>query len=102
MRSFRVFNNIDRVDVEWMILGLRWRLPAMVALISTIFAGLIVYMVSNAWVAVPVGLILAFGVLHVVRWINGMDPQGVLHEFTQLGLILRTTRRPVINNTGRR
>ncbi len=102
MRSFRVFNNIDRVPVEWIILGLRWRLPAFTALISTVFVAIVVYAASNAWLAVPVGLLLAFAVVHAVRWINGVDPQGVLHEVTQLRLILRTTLRPAINNAGRR
>ena len=102
MRSFRMFNDVDQVHVEWTILGLRWRMPSMLLFISVLLIAAAVATLVSAWVGLFLGLAMALGVVSMVRMINHMDPAGSLHEFTQLGLVLRTWRRPVINNTGRR
>lgn len=102
MRSFRMFNDVDQVHVEWTVLGLRWRMPSMLALISVLLIAAVTARAISPWVGLPLGLLLALGVVHLVRLVNHMDPAGCLHEFTQLGLVLRTWRRPVVNNSGRR
>lgn len=102
MRSFRMFNDVDQVHVEWTVLGLRWRMPSMLLLISALLIAAVAVRVISPWVGVPLGLCMALAVVHLVRMINHMDPAGCLHEFTQLGLVLRTWRRPVVDNSGRR
>ncbi len=100
MRAFRAFNNVDRVDVEWTKLGLRWRMPSFCALLGTLVVGAFLAKMTNFWVGGTVALVLAFAVLTAVRWINGMDPDGVFDEVTQIRMLLRTVRRPRINNAG--
>lgn len=102
MRSFRMFNDVDQVHVEWTILGLRWRMPSMLLFISVLLIAAAAATLISPWVGLLLGLAMALGVVRLVRMINQVDPAGCLHEFTQLGLLLRTWRRPVINNTGRR
>ncbi|ORW08515.1 MULTISPECIES: hypothetical protein [Mycolicibacter] len=102
MKAFRVFNDVDQVDVEWTILGLRWRMPSMICLIGALLFGVIVTRAVSYWVGVPIGVLGALLVIRLVGAVNAMDPGGHLHEFTQLGLLLRTWARPVIDNSGRR
>ncbi|MEB3022945.1 MULTISPECIES: hypothetical protein [Mycolicibacter] len=97
-----MFNDVDEVDVEWTILGLRWRMPSMILLVGTVLIAMVVTRAVSVWVGVPLGVLGALLVVVLVREVNFMDPAGHLHEFTQLGLLIRTAARPVIDNSRRR
>ena len=40
MRVSRIFNGVDRVAVEWTILGQRYRLPTMSLMVASMASGI--------------------------------------------------------------
>lgn len=102
MRVSRIFNGVDRVPVEWTILGQRYRLPTMGLLAASNAVGLAVAVSTNAWIGAAAAAVMASAIVVVNLNLNRMDPDGALDETTQLGLLWRAARRPYITNTGRR
>lgn len=99
MRTFRMYD-LDRVEVEWTVMGLRWRLPSRGALISSMGLGALLANVVSVWVGLVVWLVLSALVIYINWHINRMDPLGALKEATQAGLLWRTLRNPVTTNGG--
>jgi hypothetical protein len=101
MRLSRIFNGVERIDVEWTILGQRYRLPSMTLMVGALLAGVAIAVVSSAWLGAAVAAPAAAAVVYGNWRLNQMDQAGALGEITQLALLWRTSRRPYITNTTR-
>ncbi|MDD4865814.1 MAG: hypothetical protein PHQ28_01390 [Mycobacterium sp.] len=101
MRASRIFNGVDRIDVEWTILGQRYQLPSMTLIIATIPIGLAIKVLVGTWVGVAVAAAAAAAVVLANWHLNRVDPQGALGEVTRVRLLWGAARRPYVTNTGR-
>lgn len=97
MRPSRVFNNVGHVDVEWTLLGQRYRMASMSALFVAAGVGFVLCF-ALSWLGVTLGLLGVAAVVFANWRLNCMNPTGVLGEITQLRLVHKTVRRPVITN----
>ena len=102
MRVSRIFNGVDRVAVEWTILGQRYRLPTMSLMVVSMAGGVAVALLTNAWVGLAATATTAAATVAANWNLNQMDPDGALGETTQLALLGRAARNPYLTNTGRR
>lgn len=100
MRSYRVFNHLSWVPVQWTVLGKRWRLPSRGALIGAVALGVILINVTAWWIGVAATLTLGTLVVWANMHINRLDPDGVFREGTQLSMLWRTMHSPIISNAG--
>ncbi|MCV7256830.1 hypothetical protein H7J86_32100 [Mycobacterium hackensackense] len=101
MRVSRIFNGVDRVDVEWTILGQRYRPPTMGLMVIGIVVGIAVAVLTNAWIGLAATVVMAAATIAANWNLNQMDPDGALGETTRLALLWRAARYPYITNTGR-
>jgi hypothetical protein len=101
MRISRIFNGVDRIAVEWTVLGQRYRLPSMTLTVASLLAGTAVALLGNRWLGLGLAAVMAAAVVIGNLQLNRMDPDGALNETTQLGLLWRTARRPYITNIPR-
>ena len=103
MRLSRIFNGVERVDVEWTIpiIDQRYRLPSMTAMVAAMLAGVAITIVSTPWLGGPIGALAAAAVVYGNWRLNQMDQAGALGEITQLAVMWRAARRPYITNTAR-
>lgn len=100
MRTYRVFNQVDTVPVEWTAFGMRWRVPSRGALIGALGVGIVIGRGVNPWIGVALWLLLSAVIVYVNLQINRMDPLGRLREGTQVSLLWRTMRHPIVSNGG--
>ena len=101
MRVSRIFNGVDRVAVEWTILGQRYRLPTMSLMVASMASGVAIALIANAWIGLAATAAMAAAIVAANWNLNQMDPDGSLGETTQLALLWRAARNPYITNTGR-
>jgi hypothetical protein len=99
VRAYRVFNGLGRsVDLEWTVMGQRYRFWSMTAVIAVIAIIIALMVAISPFVAAPVGAAGLAAVLVLTARLNAIDPEGYLREITQLKLLRCAATRPVISN----
>lgn len=92
MRSYRVFNDVTNVRVEWKIAGRRLGPFTQVALISHMALSVVLLNVAGL---IPAGVVFVVGALSILvyaKTVSDLDPTGALSERTQLVLLRRCLR----------
>ncbi len=103
MRAYRIFNGLARpVDVEWTVMGQRYRFWSMTAVVSVVAISAALILLISLFAAIPAAAVGLTAVLIRTARLNAMDPEGYLRELTQLRLLRTAATAPVITNRRRR